>query len=493
MLFYIDKMKIDPYKIKWFYGANRGKNHAALFIDAVGRLAIKNKYPRKLYNFPYEGKFYLQANGSRCITEEDHDGMIEVTEEILKERPDFFYTWGEKMEDIANDIREWTDNLKNKNWHQRTNEELFGIIYEHCDLQAKLWAVPLAYLYYFYFNDKIVEELIADLKQKLGNKFDDVLPSIVAQEKMSEIAMEKKELLELAIKEIRGDKIEKELKDHWKKFAYLNNYYYWGGGYSLADMEGRLKTEVEKGENTISEELEELKPKILDQSILDDAEKNIVRSMKKLSHAFQYNDETLAYAIHNIRGLYNESAKRLGLTYNQFVELTLPEIEASLRKKESTIAKADLDERFKDHVLIASGDESILFTGEECRRYVAHVFKEENNNVKEFKGSVVFKGGILQGEVHIISHADEISSFKHGEILVTAMTNPSFVPAMQKAKAIVTNDGGLLCHAAIVSRELKKPCIVGTKIATKVLKDGDEVEVDADNGIVKIIKKSDGQ
>ena len=60
---------------------------------------------------------------------------------------------------------------------------------------------------------------------------------------------------------------------------------------------------------------------------------------------------------------------------------------------------------------------------------------------------------------------------------------------MKKAAAIVTDDGGLTCHAAIVARELKTPCVVGTKIATKVLKDGDMVEVDANKGIVKKIKK----
>lgn len=69
------------------------------------------------------------------------------------------------------------------------------------------------------------------------------------------------------------------------------------------------------------------------------------------------------------------------------------------------------------------------------------------------------------------------------------MTSPWYLPAMKKATAIVTDEGGITCHAAIVSRELKKPCIIGTKIATKVLKDGDLVEVDANKGIVRIIKQ----
>ena len=72
-----------------------------------------------------------------------------------------------------------------------------------------------------------------------------------------------------------------------------------------------------------------------------------------------------------------------------------------------------------------------------------------------------------------------------GDILVTEMTTPDFVPAMKRASAIVTDKGGITCHAAIVSRELNIPCVIGTKIATKVFKDGDVVEVNATSGVVK--------
>ncbi len=76
-----------------------------------------------------------------------------------------------------------------------------------------------------------------------------------------------------------------------------------------------------------------------------------------------------------------------------------------------------------------------------------------------------------------------------GHILVSHSTNPNILSAMIKASAIITNAGGLTCHAAIVAREFKIPCVIGTKIATKVLKDGDMVEVDAQRGIVRKITK----
>lgn len=76
-------------------------------------------------------------------------------------------------------------------------------------------------------------------------------------------------------------------------------------------------------------------------------------------------------------------------------------------------------------------------------------------------------------------------SFHEGEILVAGMTRPDYVPYMEKAAAFVTDGGGILCHAAIIAREMQKPCVVGTGVATKTLKDGDLVEVDANKGIVK--------
>ena len=112
---------------------------------------------------------------------------------------------------------------------------------------------------------------------------------------------------------------------------------------------------------------------------------------------------------------------------------------------------------------------------------------EEAEMTEEMK--VLLKGlgaspGIGAGKVVIIFEADEIDKVKEGDILVTTMTNPDMVPAMKRAAAIVTDEGGRTCHAAIVSRELGIPAVVGTKEATKVLKDGMMITVDGTRGVV---------
>ncbi len=110
--------------------------------------------------------------------------------------------------------------------------------------------------------------------------------------------------------------------------------------------------------------------------------------------------------------------------------------------------------------------------------------KEETLSLTELKGAVGFPGRV-QGIVQLIRTREDISAFQNGKILVAITTNPEHISAMQKALAFVTDEGGITCHAAIVARELHKPCIVGTKDATRVLKDGERIEVDANKGIVK--------
>jgi phosphohistidine swiveling domain-containing protein len=105
--------------------------------------------------------------------------------------------------------------------------------------------------------------------------------------------------------------------------------------------------------------------------------------------------------------------------------------------------------------------------------------------VTEIKGQPTYKGKVT-GVVKIIMNP-KIPTPEGPFILVTGMTSPDYIHYMQKCAAIVTNEGGITCHAAILSRELKKPCLIGTKIATKVLKDGDMVEVDAEQGIIRIL------
>ena len=112
---------------------------------------------------------------------------------------------------------------------------------------------------------------------------------------------------------------------------------------------------------------------------------------------------------------------------------------------------------------------------------------DENNNTKIIKGSTGAPGKV-RGKVKIVLNlATDSAKLELGDILVAGMTRPDYLPLMKKAAAFVTDEGGVTCHAAVVAREMNKPAVVGTKIGSHVLKDGMEVEVDADQGVVKIL------
>ena len=118
------------------------------------------------------------------------------------------------------------------------------------------------------------------------------------------------------------------------------------------------------------------------------------------------------------------------------------------------------------------------------------VLKEEEKIIKEdcIKGSVAYPGKV-KGIAKIVYSIEDTKKINEGDIIISPMTVPNFIDAVKRAIAIVTDEGGTVCHAALIARELKKTCIVGTKNATKILKDGMIIEVDGDMGIVKIINK----
>ncbi len=213
----------------------------------------------------------------------------------------------------------------------------------------------------------------------------------------------------------------------------------------------------------------------------------LVSIAKELVYFRTYRTDYLNLSIFNIRPLLKEIGKRLGYDLTQVSYLRLNEI---LNFK--PIDKREIEQRMKNFCIRCIEPNKVVFSSDpnEIKQEEESYFIKEVVNLNKIKGNTAFKG-IVTGKVVLISNKKDLPKVKEGDIIVTAMTIPDYVSVMQKAAAFVTDEGGITCHAAIIAREMKKPCIIGTKIATKVLKDGDLVEVDADKGIVKIINRAD--
>lgn len=167
--------------------------------------------------------------------------------------------------------------------------------------------------------------------------------------------------------------------------------------------------------------------------------------------------------------------------------------------KGQKLSKQEIARRQKFYIIIITKGKALaVLSGEAAQAYFKRNFEQDIvSNASEVKGVVASMPkklpgnkikGVIRGRVKIVITETDQNKMQHGDILVSTMTTPRLMSAMKKAAAIVTDEGGLTAHAAIVARELGIACIVGTKFATKIFKDGDLVEIDAKQGIVKKIK-----
>ncbi len=108
------------------------------------------------------------------------------------------------------------------------------------------------------------------------------------------------------------------------------------------------------------------------------------------------------------------------------------------------------------------------------------------SSVVQLKGNIAYQG-LVRGKARVVLGSGEGEEFDEGDILVTICSSPTMMPLIQKCSAIVTDEGGISCHAAVISRELKKPCVMSTKLATTLIKTGDHIEVNALKGMVTVL------
>ena len=288
-------------------------------------------------------------------------------------------------------------------------------------------------------------------------------------------------------KEILNNFIEKHRQKYewmiygWTGPALDDNYFL--NNLKLALKSGKILPELKKKEverNTLLKKQKNILRR------LDKKEKKLVLLLRALleGKAKRVEAHSLTYFIAD--KINSEIAKRTYLSLNQLRVVPPFEIKKVFKKE-----MADQLNKEREFVVywFEKGKGVAKLIGEKGRNKFQYVLDRvpKVKKTDELKGELAYPGH-LKGKVRIVLSQDDFKKFKKGEILVTRVTDPSYVPIMKIAKAIITDIGGITCHAAIVARELKKPCIIGTKIATKVLHDGDLVEVDANKEIVKIFK-----
>lgn len=182
-----------------------------------------------------------------------------------------------------------------------------------------------------------------------------------------------------------------------------------------------------------------------------------------------------------------EACRQFGITYFELGAWLAPAELLQGLQGEAIPDQAELRERKHAYGTVVEDGGIHVITGKKLQQTITQML-DVLVATKELRGMVA-NPGKATGIVKVVLSPDEIDKVQPGDIMVASETTPDFVPAAHRAAALIADVGGITSHAAIISREMGHPCIVGTKIATQVLKDGDRVEVDADNGVVRILDK----
>ena len=355
-------------------------------------------------------------------------------------------------------------------------------------------------------SDKIKENLVK-YKDKIEKITDFNNAFMISMSPTKEMAFKEEQkdffdLVKITIKknDFSADKIFNEkAKEYLKKYSWMNTFILLPiEPLSLNELIEKIKKAIdEKSIETYNlqekkkAENDEISKRILqiigkDKELLD-----AIENIKKIGWVLTWSVETSLHTLADLQPFFKLIAKKLGVSYSHWIHLTSNEIVQILEGKKN-LEEMELKEREKGYFfMMEKGIQKMVIgqKGKSLSEWVEKNLNKVEENITELKGQSACSGH-AKGSVRIALIAKDSYKLKEGEILVCAMTSPDYVPAMKRASAIITDEGGMLCHAAIMSREFGKPCVIATKIATRVLKDGDLVEVDAEKGIIKILESS---
>lgn len=346
-------------------------------------------------------------------------------------------------------------------------------------------------------TDQLIEQMLRkEVESKVNKKvvkdkkFGEIFAIATAPVRQSFINLAEVDLLKIAAGVFR-----ESLSDYQKTYFWTKNNYNTANILTVGHFRKEIDAWKKSGKN-LKKELKRIKQtpvinrKKKEQLFKEFKFSRLLKTLIKISEDFSWwQDERKKSTYLNIHigsRILQEIGKRSGYTLEELKYAVAPEIPLIMKSKNRL--KSELRDRRNGSVFLMSREGYKAFTGstvKEIRRII--LGDQKFDQINDFRG-LSASTGKATGIVRIIKSSTEVSKIKPGDILVAVMTRPDYVVAMKKAAAIVTNEGGITSHAAIVSRELGIPCIIGTKIATEVLKDGDLVEVNANHGWVRKIK-----
>lgn len=376
--------------------------------------------------------------------------------------------------------------LQDTDWSKQSNKELITAYKKYHNTFAELIGAVSTGILIMEAMAKEVRRKIEQVihTQNLPDNVDLLVRTLSTPVDLSMTAQEELEFMTI-LKE-KGD-----LKAHQEKWSYIPVYAQFDP-WTIEDYKSRASSlnpqKIEKKYKELSSYKKTVlaqKKKILKKLNLGKDFEDSVTLLSKYLY-WRINDETtIGLLTYSRDSFIREIAKRLYLSKKQ-VEFLIPEeIRGSL--KTGSVPTQLCNERMKRFAIIINPDGVAVLSGKALDKLLKNIKlskqEKKEKDITSWEGTPATPG-IVRGRVKIVPDPNSVNKVKEGDILVAVQTIPAYVVAMKIAGAIITEEGGITSHAAIVSRELEIPCVIGIPNITQTLQDGDMVEVDADKGTV---------
>lgn len=487
----MDAVKRDDY-----FEFARRDHIPLLMINFIGRAFVNGIHAKELGINTSFSAYRRMFNGSSVPTEEWNNYKEEVRK--LVHEGEKIINLSSKQLGYVNKMVEFARKYYNKDLSLYSNREIIDIIKDfHKILLKKCGHIQT----YFAISDYLPELIASKIK---SNK--ELLISYSTSPQSSTLIKEaKKDILRIcsiidknsSLKELFKEEnlkiinklpylLKKEITNHKNEYGFLDGYYMSVNWLDELDIIEKIKSFMKNYKDEIKKIEVEASKNIKAEKIakeMNEELQQLIRVSRHFAWLAFYADEKILLAFNYFKPVYTELAKRYGLTYDEIIESLIDEIHSM-----KIANKEELQFRMHNYILYCDPKGDKVFTNESAKIIEQKELKKDKSlsDIDQVKGQPIFKG-VVRGKAKVILLRKDYDKVEEGDIIVSFNTNPTSVPFLEKASALVTNEGGMLCHAAIVAREMNIPCVIGTKNATKVFKDGDIIEVDANKGIVRKI------
>lgn len=474
------------------------------FVENTEIYASMKEYQNKLLGFDIATQNYLCLNGDEYSLNTDFDILCNKLEKYFKNDNNFFDKFAKIEFDIVEKIKDYLTYLENKNLKILSFKELYEEFYRFNNLYIESFIPGMTRPedYLIYALEKELTEIKFN-KEEIEFIFSKI--STCPNYFTLSYSEEPLDLLKIALEIKKGNNVEKLIDEHVSKYSWIKGpVEFEDTSFTKEDYVARLDNLINTNVEDKIENINKVRNNndieyeaILKQYKFSDKANKLINAIRNFiflrTYTTEYSDHLFYIGRHTI---FREIANRTNINSQDLIMLNDTEILNILNNKGKITdeIKNILKERKKGFAMIwinenietVFGDESLELQNEIAKNYKTLGDNKNNSDKKTISGSVANRGKV-RGVARVLNTYKDIYKVKKGDIILATMTTPDYVSAMEKAAGFITDEGGITCHAAILSREFNVPCIVGTVNGTREIKDGQMIELDAYNGKVYIL------